>query len=60
MSWATGLMLLFGMLVVVWVAAEIVSEDRADLKRLRQIEAGRLAQRADYIESGAFFHKEQP
>ena len=58
MSWATGLMLLCGLMVVVYLAAEIVDEDRKDIKRLRRIEEGRLAQRADYIESAAFYHRE--
>jgi len=60
MSWQLGLMFICGFIVAIWAAAEILIEDRTDWKRLRDIEAGRLAQRADYIENSAFYHREKP
>jgi CelD/BcsL family acetyltransferase involved in cellulose biosynthesis len=53
-SWQLGLMMIFGLFVVVWAIAEIVTEDRSDWIRLRNIEAGRLAQRADWIERSSW------
>ena len=54
MSWQVGLMLIFGFLVAVWVIAELVHEDRADVKQALANEAGRLAQRADWIERNSW------
>jgi len=41
MGWAAGLMSVMGLLIVVAIAAQIVGEDRADIRRLRRLEAAR-------------------
>ena len=44
MSWAAGMALCMGLLVVVAIGACIVDDDRKDVKRLQRLEAGRAQQ----------------
>jgi hypothetical protein len=53
MSWQLGAMLICGLLVVIWLAAESHSREtakREELKRLRKLEVGRVAQAAELIQ----------
>ena len=44
MSWAAGMALCMGLLVIVAIAAQVVDDDRKDVKRLQRLEAGRAQQ----------------
>lgn len=45
LSWAQGLMLTCGLLVVVAVAAQVVHDDRAEARRRREIRRARQLER---------------